>query len=71
MRDLGSLRLHFFYFIFFSFLFFSFYFYFRRFRVDYFSFPLFSFYFLDLGVIVFEQKMNAELNSFQITTWNV
>ena len=63
---MGSLRLHFLFFLFFSLFSFSVS---VVFRVDYFSFPLFfSFYFLDLGVIVFEQKMNAELYSFQITT---
>ena len=37
-RRMGSLRLHFFYFLFFSFLFFFLFPSFRRFRVDYFHF---------------------------------
>ena len=44
-RDLGSLRLHFLFFIFFILVS-------VVFRVAYFSFHLFLFYFLDLGVIV-------------------
>ena len=53
---------------FFSFLFFIFFFCFRRYRLDYFHLSLFLFYFSGSGCYRFEQKLNAEFNSFQITT---
>ena len=57
-------------FLFFSFLFFSFS-VFRRFRVDYFLIFFIFVLFYGSGCYRFEQKLDAELNSFQITIWIV
>ena len=72
MEDLGSRRLHFIFF--FSFLFFSLFSFSVSVVLDYIIlhlFFLFSVLFSGHGCCRFEQKLNAEFHSFQITTWNV